>query len=185
MNKSPLFTNLISFLWGLLEATVFFLVPDIWLSREAIFSLRRALFSICFAVLGALIGGAIIYYFANLNAEQIGSLLDNIPGISPDLMAKPEAQISDIGFFSSLLNGMLTGIPYKIYAYQAALQNIPFYLFIVFSTVARSARFMTVTFFVWTINAALKNRCSLRIRLWLHAICWGVFYILYFYIFGI
>src|SRR3546814_4475619 len=47
----------ISLLWGFAEATVFFVVPDVWISRRALSSWRAALRSCGFALAGALVGG--------------------------------------------------------------------------------------------------------------------------------
>ena len=48
--------NLEAGLWGLAEATLFFIVPDVWLNLAG----RRRLEA---GLLGALIGGALIYFW--------------------------------------------------------------------------------------------------------------------------
>src|SRR3546814_3695958 len=49
----------VSLLWGFAEATVFFVVPDVWISRRALSSWRAALRGCGFALAGALGGGVL------------------------------------------------------------------------------------------------------------------------------
>src|SRR5690606_1189122 len=51
----------VSLLWGFAEATVFFVVPDVWISRLALSSWPAALRACGFALVGALAGGALLY----------------------------------------------------------------------------------------------------------------------------
>src|SRR3546814_8042489 len=52
----------ISLLWGFAEATVFFVVPDVWISRRALSSWRAALRRCGFALAGALVGGVLLCF---------------------------------------------------------------------------------------------------------------------------
>jgi hypothetical protein len=52
--------NGIAALWGLAEATLFFIVPDVWLTLITVWSPRKALIACLFALLGALAGGALM-----------------------------------------------------------------------------------------------------------------------------
>jgi membrane protein YqaA with SNARE-associated domain len=54
---------MIAFLWGFSEAVWFFIIPDIFLTLIALFSLKRALVAMVWTILGAMLGGAILYWF--------------------------------------------------------------------------------------------------------------------------
>src|SRR3546814_16266356 len=51
----------VSLLWGFAEATVFFVVPDVWISRRALSSWRAALRGCGFALAGALVGCVLLF----------------------------------------------------------------------------------------------------------------------------
>src|SRR3546814_12347528 len=61
----------VSLLWGFAEATVFFVVPDVWISRRALSSWRAALRGCGFALAGALVGGVLLY-FARSEERRVG-----------------------------------------------------------------------------------------------------------------
>ena len=55
----------VAFFWGLAEATLFFIVPDVWLTSISRHRLDKVKYqAIGFTILGALIGGTIIYWLA-------------------------------------------------------------------------------------------------------------------------
>ena len=51
--------------WGIAEATFFFIVPDVLLSWYAIQSYKKGIFGCVFAMLGALLGGALVWWWRN------------------------------------------------------------------------------------------------------------------------
>lgn len=60
----------IAALWGIAEATVFFIVPDVWISFVAARrDWKAGVLAACLACTGALIGGAIMYLWASRDAE--------------------------------------------------------------------------------------------------------------------
>lgn len=54
---------LVAFLWGFSEAVWFFIIPDIFLTLIALFSLKRALLGMGWTILGAMLGGGLLYGF--------------------------------------------------------------------------------------------------------------------------
>jgi len=46
---------LISFIWGFAEATFFFFIPDIYLTRVALSQPKKAYLACCYATLGAIV----------------------------------------------------------------------------------------------------------------------------------
>ena len=49
--------NALAAIWGAAEATLFFIVPDVFLSWLALSDRRQALIACLYALLGALVGG--------------------------------------------------------------------------------------------------------------------------------
>ena len=58
---------LLALLWGLAEATFFFIVPDVFLSLVAILGGWRTWRHIVAAIFGALLGGALLFQWAKVN----------------------------------------------------------------------------------------------------------------------
>lgn len=180
MNESsPLATRWLAFAWGLAEATVFFIVPDVLLTRLALKDLRSAWIASLWAVGGALLGGTVLYFSARHGvAPFLPDAFDWIPGISPGLIDRTGIALQNQGF-PALASGALAGQPYKLYAVHAGMQNLPFLPFIAASAVARLARFLLTATLVWAIGLGLR-RSSETFRLRLHLGGWVAFYVLYF-----
>ena len=172
-------TRWLAFAWGLAEATVFFIVPDVLLTRLALKDFRSARIASLWAVAGALLGGTVLYFAArNGLAPFLPDAFDRIPGISPGLIDRTGSELHDQGL-AALASGALAGQPYKLYAVHAGLQNVPFLPFIAASAAARLARFLLTATIVWTIGLGLR-RYSEAFRLRLHLGGWLAFYVLYF-----
>ncbi len=170
--------------WGLAEATFFFLVPDILLSRIAIRGLAPALWASLAAVAGAVLGGIIMYLAGQGAFAATCRFLDFVPAISPKMIAEAGADVTARGFLPALLSGALSGVPYKIYAAWAGHVNVPVLWFVAASTLARAARFVTVVFLSWGAAQILSRGLSRRHLYILHAALWVIFYVWYFVVFG-
>lgn len=107
--------GLAAFVWGLAEATVFFIVPDVLLSFVALRSLRRAFTCCLLALAGALLGGVGMYWLGQQWPEAMTRLLDRIPAIAPPMLARVARELADSGALAIML-GPLSGTPYKAYA---------------------------------------------------------------------
>lgn len=178
-------TRTISFVWGVAEATFFFLVPDIWLSRIALTDKKEALINIGFATLGALLGGSILYFLALEYFENIQNFLGFIPGISSAMIEQTGNQVQEQGLGEALLTGIASGIPYKIYAAWSGHLGLSLGVFLLASAFIRALRFTLVTGMAYVASLPLKRRLNTAWLHSLHAICWITFYIFYFYRFGI
>ena len=166
-------------LWGLAEATVFFIVPDVLLSFIAQVSLKRALLAALAAVAGALVGGALLHAFANADPQAAQALLLNVPGISPELVARV-AELTEHGQLAGMVAGSLSGAPYKIFAVDAATAGVPLWAFLMASAPARLLRFALVALASWLVLARLLGHLALRTRRLLLAGFWLAFYAGYF-----
>lgn len=178
-------TRLVSFIWGFAEATFFFFVPDVWLSRIVLTNPREAYINIAIATLGAITGGAVMYYLGAQYFAQIEAALPLVPAVSTDMVDKVGADIGAHSLLYAMSQGMFAGVPYKIYASWAGHLSAPLLVFIVATIIARMARFITVTALAHLIRKALKKRLSQSVILRIHIGAWVCFYVFYFYTMGI
>ncbi|MCA1242387.1 hypothetical protein LC092_08045 [Stappia stellulata] len=166
-------------LWGFAEATVFFTVPDVLLTFLAQTSLRRALLASLFTALAACIGGTMLYALALNRPNAAQALLLAVPGIFPDLITRAGTLLEN-GLLPGLVEGSLTGVPYKIFAVEAAQTGTPLALFLLASLPARLLRFTLSSLASWLIFAKLLSGVSLWTRRILLAAFWVVFYASYY-----
>ena len=134
---------IVAFLWGLAEATIFFIVPDLYLGFVTLFHWRRGLLATFVAVVGAMVGGTVMYALAATNGAAINELLVQIPLISPELVRSVAEQMEGSGLLA-MVSGPLKTIPYKIYAAQAGQQHLPFIPFLLFTFLARLERLLPI-----------------------------------------
>lgn len=171
-------------LWGLAEATVFFIVPDVLLSWLALRGLRSALIACCFALLGALVGGTVVWVIGQQDPEPLRRLFVLIPAIDASMLDDVRTQLKNSGLLA-LFVGPLTGTPYKIYALEAAALRLGYVPFLLVSIPARLVRFALVTSIVAALDRALHRRISLRQRQGTLLAMWAMFYAWYFHAMGV
>jgi membrane protein YqaA with SNARE-associated domain len=184
MEITPRIKCSISFVWGFCEASFFFLVPDIWLSRIAMTDFRQALKNTLFATIGALLGGLVVYMYGHAAFEETGRFLGMIPAISPDMIEDAGTDIAENGLMAALVGGIAQGMPYKIYAVWAGHLAISLPLFLLASAVARLIRFFVVAGLFYAAARVLSAHLSAQSLLRLHAAVWILFYAGYFWSFG-
>ena len=160
----------VALLWGFAEASFFFIVPDVLLSWYAISSLKRALLASLFALIGALFGGAVVWLWALNDPDTIRSFFVLIPAINEAMMVDVRTQLSETGVFA-LFMGPLLGVPYKLYALEAANLGIGLATFLSVSIPARLIRFVAVTVFIGVIGQLLQRKFSLQHVRAAHILC--------------
>ena len=175
--------NALAAFWGLAEATVFFIVPDVLLSWLALRGLRPALLACLYALAGALVGGTAIWVIAQQDPEYLRQLYMRIPAIDAAMLGNVQSQLEATGLIA-LFIGPLIGTPYKIYALEAAVLELGFIAFLLVSIPARLIRFVLVASIVAFLNRGLARRLSLRQRQGLLLACWTGFYAWYFHVMG-
>ena len=77
-----------------------------------------------------------------------------------------------------MLAGSFSGIPFKLFALEAAKQGG--ILFVLLSPLLRLPRFLTIAVFVGSVSHFLKRWMSVRQRLALLLVLWIAFYSWYF-----
>lgn len=171
-------------LWGFAEATLFFLVPDIWLTALAVRrGLKPALLASLSALAGALLGGLAMYAWGTHDPESARAVLARVPAIDAAMIADVGDRLRKDGLMAIFL-GPLFGIPYKIFAVEAAATGVGLAAFLAVSIPARLVRFLLLSGISWAISTALAGCAGLPFRTGLLAGGWIVFYIAYFTVMG-
>jgi membrane protein YqaA with SNARE-associated domain len=176
---------LTAFFWGLAEATVFFIVPDVLLSIISCRSVRACWKALLCALSGALLGGFVMHGFGNTAPTTARNLLIRVPGIHPSLIERIHVQIS-IHPTAAVLTGPLIGVPYKIYAVESGAQHKGLLGFLLVSVPARGLRFaltMLVSGGIVRLIAPWTKR-NASIELMILSVFWIGFYLFYFMHFG-
>ncbi|GMR16356.1 MAG: hypothetical protein BMS9Abin31_0686 [Gammaproteobacteria bacterium] len=176
--------NRLAGIWGVAEATVFFIVPDVWLSIVGRNKLRVGLIACFYSLAGALIGGVFMYYWGSTDQHSANQFLDKIPAINSELIKDVNHQLIEQGLVAVLF-GPLSGTPYKIYAVQVAGQGLSIWIFMLISIIARLMRFTLVTslchYALKIVNRVIDKKYNLKILL----AGWFAFYLFYFTVMGI
>lgn len=172
--------DIAAFIWGVAEATLFFIVPDVLLSyiglkRGAAAAARAS----AVAAIGAAIGGAIMYLWAAQDFAAAREAVLAAPAIS-EAMAQRAAQAMAGNWFLATLFGPLSSTPFKLYAILAPQAGAPLPLFALAAIAARLPRFLIVSIGLAWIGSFLGRWLSARQLLWLLIGAWLLFYAAFF-----
>ena len=174
----------IAFVWGFAEATAFFIVPDVYLGFVALFNWRRGLSAMIAALIGAILGGSVMYVLAMNNPSGLNLFLTRVPLIDATLVNNVADKMRTDGLIT-LLNGPLRGTPYKIYAAQAGEQSLPFLYFLLMTIPARLERFLPVVLVFGGIGKWFGTFCEKHTKFVVssYALMWGIIYFVFIYYF--
>lgn len=166
--------------WGVAEATLFFLAPDVILTAAVPrFGLRAALRLSVIAAFSAAMAGIFMYAWGAHDAAGAHRAMLMVPAIGPDLLARTAREMA--GFWPlHLFTGSVTGVAYKLYAIEAGARGIAIVPFVLASFVARLARFALTTGFTALIVRILARLHALRWKYLVLALGWTLFYAVYF-----
>lgn len=173
-------TNLIAFVWGLAEATLFFIIPDVGLSVIALKGVDVGLVACIYALAGALVGGTIMYYLGQANIKTVARVLEKIPAIRHADLEKVRSDLEKSGI-KAIFWGPVYGIPYKIYAAHAHLITSIF-MFLLISIPARMVRFALVALTLPYVIEKLLPRASLTLQIQAVIFLWVIIYAVYFFL---
>jgi hypothetical protein len=171
--------------WGLAEATLFFVVPDVLLSWLAGFRPRLVWRAVAACLGGALLGGLLMYLAATDSPERMRALLDAVPAINADSIAATGAALQE-HYGSQMLRAGFSGVPYKILAVESAAHGQSLATFLGWSVPARLSRWVLVVLFARGVTQFVRSRFTAADRvLWtLWGALWGIVYIVYFALMG-
>lgn len=168
----------VALMWGFAEATLFFIIPDVWISILALESRETALLACGYAVAGALAGGTIMYRLGRLDPQKWNSLLSKIPAIRIQDIHKVQSDLGTSGA-KAVLFGPLFGIPYKLYAVNAHAV-ISLAAFLLISVPARGIRFVFIALVTDFISRNWLAGFSSSTRIGIILLLWAVVYAFYF-----
>lgn len=163
--------------WSAAEAAIFFIVADVPISWIAVRSgTRAALLAALVAALASVVGTLAVVFWAGHDPAGASATIAALPGIDPALIS--EAAIRYAQGFDAVLAGSFSGIPFKLFALEAAKQGG--ILFVLLAPLLRVPRFLAIALFVGGISHFLERRMDVRQRLGLLLILWIAFYAWYF-----
>jgi membrane protein YqaA with SNARE-associated domain len=167
-------------IWSFAEATLFFLVADVPISAVGLrHGTRRALRAALVAALASGTGGVTLSMLAAASPEAMHGILDLIPGIGPRMIDEAAAAFAEDGV-GAMLAGSFSGVPYKLFAHAAGLEQSPPIVFLVLSVAARLPRFLLVAVIFGSIRPVLSSRLSRRRIATIFIVFWVLFYAAYF-----
>jgi len=142
------------FIFSYSEASFFPIPPDVLLIALALGNRKRsytfALICSVASILGA-IGGYGIGYFLWWNGDAYNEIahffFNHIPGFNEGVFLDIQKQYEFYGFIIIFTAGF-TPIPFKVFTISAGAFNISFPLFLMASTISRSARFFLIAFLI-------------------------------------
>jgi membrane protein YqaA with SNARE-associated domain len=184
-DKRALPAGWIAFAWGILEATVFFIVPDVFLTALALRRVKPALVAALAATAGAMLGGIVMYEAGQHAPDAAHKLLCSVPGIDAGLVADVRNHLDEHGYVA-LVRGLFRGRPYKIYAVECGANSSGLASFLAMSAFARMLRFVASVLLARgvTLLIARWTRQRARVELAVWALFWIGFYAFYFAAFG-
>lgn len=171
--------NIIAVLWGFAEATLFFIVPDVWLSAVGVNNLRRGMIACGFALVGALVGGSLMYFYGANDVASARELLGKIPAINSEMLQRVSSDLKQEGIMAIFL-GPLSGTPYKTYAIQSSEAGIGYLFFLLISIPSRLIRFLIVTSLCHYVLNAIYPKGKENPGYIVLALGWASFYTFYF-----
>jgi hypothetical protein len=160
------FAALTGFLWGLAEATVFFIVPDVLLCYWAMKSAKEALASTLAVVVGAMLGAVILYLSLDLDATHY-TFFHGVWGCLPGFrakMAEVAAGHLRAGGATGLLSGPGSGIPYRVYVLEAWKLRLSLGGVLLWTPVARLERIVIAPLSVLALRFLTERLLAPRFR---------------------
>jgi membrane protein YqaA with SNARE-associated domain len=169
------------FAWGLFEGAFFFLVPDILLTLTALFSVRRSVRQLLTVLLGSLVAGACLFAWGKARPDQARAAILRVPFVSQRMFDATRKDYETSGVWA-LCRGPASGIPYKVYAVQAAAHTSlgPFLLV---SIPARLERLLLSWALFAVVGRLLRKPVAAHPRqaIGAHAVYWIAIYAWYWY----
>jgi len=168
-----------AFGWGLAEATFFFVVPDVGISLVAAVAPRRAWRHVVAAILGSLLGGALMFNWAARDVDGAREAVMHVPFVRARMFLRVDGSYAKHGMGAVYL-GPLGGIPYKIYAVEAP-EFVERGEFLAGTAPARGYRFALVWIVFGVAGRLLRRtlgRTDAQLAMW-HGVFWVLLYAVY------
>ncbi|MGH9188470.1 MAG: hypothetical protein ACRD0Q_00325 [Acidimicrobiales bacterium] len=169
------------FVWGVAEATLFFVVPDVGVGALALHRRRRALAAAAAAIAGALVGGIVLILATRAAGPGVLDVLAKVPGVPDRMIVAAGAEVDQRGAVAMLL-GPLRGTPYKLYAAQMTLKGWSLLSLLAWTVPARAIRIVPVALLSALVGRLLRRPVSLHplIATGVYLLPWYGIYVAYF-----
>lgn len=152
------------FIWGLAEALVFPIVPDLAVAVLVLAAPRRTLVLAGAAIFGSVTGGTIAY--------AIGpGLLERAPLVTERMIDAASIWMTNEGA-EGLRHQPLSGVPYKVFGMQAAEAGLGYGEFLWHSALARGVRIGVIAFAFAGSGVAMRSWVRSRFGLGITAVVW-------------
>ena len=163
--------------WSAAEAAIFFIVADVPISWVAVRSgTRGAMLAAVVAAVASVAGTIAVMFWASRDPTGASAMMAALPGIDSALIAEAASRYTQ--GYDAVLAGSFSGIPFKLFALEAAKQGG--ILFLILAPLLRLPRFLAIALFVGGISQFLERWMSVRQRLALLLGLWVAFYGWYF-----
>jgi membrane protein YqaA with SNARE-associated domain len=138
--------------------------PDVMLIPMALAHPKRAYALAAWCTATSVAGGVVGYAIGALLYDSVGAWLIHLYGYG-DKVASFRAAYAQWGAWIIVLKG-LTPIPYKIVTITSGFAGYNFWLFIIFSFVARGIRFFALAFLLHRYGEQARHIIEKRLGLW-------------------
>ena len=164
-----------AFLWGLAEGIFFFTAAEVLISYLALSNPVRALRAAGAALVGAVIGIAVLYLWAARDVFSAMTLLSALPGLGPEVMEAAENALMEHGL-AAVPAGVLSAATGKAHAVFAAQIGIGLIPFLAVFAIIRLVKLLLVGCVSFCLGAMAQCFLSRRIVLALWAAAWVLIY---------
>lgn len=162
--------------WSAAEAAIFFIVADVGISWIAVTrGTRAAMLAAVVAAIASILGGAVVYLWADYDAAAVATVYAGLPGIGPDLIAEAADRYRKGPH--AVLAGAFGGIPFKLFALEAAKAHD--YSLLMLAPLLRLPRYLLVAVSSGLIATLLTRWISTGRQLALLVASWIAFYVWY------
>lgn len=169
------------FWWGLAEGVVFFIVPDVYITFAALFSLRSGAIAWAASIAGSLVAILAIGVLTMVPALDYLAFLESLPGISEALIERTAAGLEAAGMpYSPFL--VLGGVPLKVYGALALSLGLSLGSVLLWTVFARIVRIAPTFLLVAVVRLLFRRRIDAHPAAWSAALVlgWIAFYVVYF-----
>jgi membrane protein YqaA with SNARE-associated domain len=132
----------LALIWGVAEASVFFVIPDVVICFITLrYGFRHGIAAVVASIVGAMLGGVLAYVWGQTDIEGARAFFDGLPAISAATIARAGEEIVVAQPLLLMMKGAFTSVPYKLYASEAGAANISLESLMLMTPVVRFPRF--------------------------------------------
>ena len=137
------------------ESSFFPIPPDILLIPLIIAKPKNAYLIALIAMIASVLGGGLGYYIGLKLYETVGIIIINFYH-AQQLFLEFQTQFNKYGAAAVLFAGV-TPFPYKIITISSGIAGMPIYQFLIFSVIARGARFFIIAILLRLYGEPIRN----------------------------